>query len=127
MDREPHDRLLKIINILEENALNIRTLEAEAREALYIHDDTDTYRTKLEQKAVLILELADEMDGWLDGLDADLKRKIQSQFAYFAHEAGQALDFSSPFYMSTLLHVMDTKADDTNDLEKFIKELKQSC
>jgi len=127
MSNRNHENLLRILNFLEEHASYIRTIEAQAKEALYNDNDMDAYRMKLEQKAIAVLELTDEITEWTEKLNSDVKKKIQARFAHFAHEAGQALDFASSFYMSTLLHVMDGEADDGNDLEKLIEELKQDC
>ncbi len=124
MNRLFKEKLQEIVNMLEESARAIRALEAKAEEALYVHGDMEMYKSNLVQKAIFILEMTDELDGRLEGLDSDLKTKIKTRLNHFAHEAGQALHFSSLFYMSTLLHVSGAKEDETNDLEKFIAELK---
>ncbi|MBW2052343.1 MAG: hypothetical protein JRI85_08900, partial [Deltaproteobacteria bacterium] len=84
MSNRNHENLVRILNFLEEHASYIRTIEAQAKEALYNDNDMDAYRMKLEQKAIAVLELTDEITEWTEKLNSDVKKKIQARFAHFA-------------------------------------------
>jgi len=117
--------LIKIIDTLKEAAAGVRALEAEAEEALSNKDDADTYRSKLEQKAMLIIDLESEVDDPLAALDPGLSRRISGGLSRFAASAERGLGLESLFYLSALLYPQDHVEGEMNDLENFIEALEQ--
>ena len=105
---------------LQKEALRIRALEAEAKEALFVRDDQETYTLKLKEKTTVLMELPDTLEPLLDDLDGEVRSEIQAGLEDFARRAGQALGLSSLFYMSALLYPDEYVEGDRNDLEKFI-------
>lgn len=121
-----HENLVKIIDCLKEAAAKVRELEAEAEEALSNQDDADIYRSKLEQKAMLIIDLESELEAFMTGLDPALSRRIKAGLSRFALSAERGLGLGSLFYLSALLYPEDHVEGEKNDLENFIGFLKRS-
>lgn len=114
----------QLINGLEQIAVKIRALEADARAALFDRNDEPAYRRDLKEKTLLLMELPERMKPCLDDLDGPLRRKIEAGLKDFARRASQANSISSVFYMAALLYPDDYREGDPNDLEKFIKGLR---
>lgn len=121
-----HENLAKIIDYLKEAAASVRELEAEAEDALFNKDDADIYRSKLEQKAVLIIDLESELEDFMTGLDPLVSRRIKAGLSRFALSAERGLGLGSLFYLSALLYPEDHVEGEKNDLENFIGMLKRS-
>ena len=121
-----NENLVKIIETLKEAAKHVRELEAEARDALFNKDDVDIYRSRLEQKAMLIIDLESEIEGFMTGLGPTLSRRIKGGLSRFALSAERGLGLDSIFYLSALLYPEDHVEGEKNDLENFIGFLKRS-
>lgn len=121
-----NENLVKIIDYLKEAAASVRELEAEAEDALLNKDDVDIYRSKLEQKAMLIIDLESEIEGSMTGLDPTLSRRIMGGLSRFALSAERGLGLGSLFYLSALLYPEDHVEGEKNDLENFIGFLERS-
>jgi hypothetical protein len=109
---------------LEDAAERIRRIEAEAREALYVQDNTEAHRRKLQEKTMLLMELSDLVDPFLEGMAKDIRAEIETGLQSFARRASQALELSSIFYMSALLYPDDYREGSPNDLEVFVDRLR---
>jgi len=109
---------------LESAAERIRRIEAEAREALYVKDDTEAHRRKLREKTMLLMELPDLVDPYIEGMAKDVRAEIETGLNSFSRRASQALELSSIFYMSALLYPDDYREGDPNDLELFADRLR---
>lgn len=125
MDSQTHKNLSELINFLEDTASSVRVLEAEAQEALQNHDDVETYKEKLSEKTLLLMELPEWTGAFLDNMEEGLSREIRTSMEDFARRAGQAMDLSSPFYMSALLYPDNYKEGERNDLENYIEHLRK--
>lgn len=112
------------IAALQSAAERIRRIEDEAREALYVKDDTEAHRRKLQEKTMLLMELTDLVDPFLEGMAKDIRAEIETGLKSFARRASQALELSSIFYMSALLYPDDYREGDPNDLELFVDQLR---
>ena len=120
------ENLVKIIDYLKEAAAHVRELEAEAKDALLNKDDVDMYRSKLEQKAMLIIDLESEIEDFITGLDLVLSRRIMAGLSRFALSAERGLGLDSIFYLSALLYPEDHIEGEKNDLENFIGFLERT-
>jgi hypothetical protein len=105
-------------------AERIRHIEAEARHALYVKDDPEAHRQKLQEKTMLLMELPDLVDQYYEGMAEDIKKEIETGVKSFALRASQAWELSSIFYMSALLYPEDYREGDRNDLELFVDRLR---
>ncbi len=114
-----------LANVLRGAALKVRSLEAEAQEALFSSNDTKTHREKLQEKALLLMDLPEMGEPCLRGGKSAAAREIRSKLKDFERRAGQALDLASIFYMSVLLYPADYKEGEKNDLETFIDEVEK--
>ncbi|MEE9436841.1 MAG: hypothetical protein V3V37_09160 [Candidatus Adiutricales bacterium] len=121
-----NENFVKIIDYLKEAAASVRELEAEAEDALLNKDDVDIYRSKLEQKAMLIIDLESEIEDSMTGLDPTLSRRIRGGLSRFALSAERGLGLGSLFYLSALLYPEDHVEGEKNDLENFIGFLERS-
>lgn len=122
MDRR--EKASKAILALQNVAERIRTLEAEAREALYARNDPEAHREKLLEKTMLIIELPDLVDPFYNRTPKDIRAEIEAGVKSFSRRASQALELSSIFYMAALLYPEDYREGDQNDLELFIDRLR---
>ncbi len=108
---------------LRSAAARIRHIEGEARESLFSKDDSETYRKKLEEKTMLLMELSELIDQYCEGMTRKVRAEFENGLNSFERRAAQALELSSTFYMSTLLYPEDYREGDPNDLELFIEQL----
>ncbi len=115
----------RAVSALEDVSEEIRRLEAEAREALFDNDRIEVYRRKLEEKTMLLMELPDTIEAFLDDVRGDARAEIESRVNDFSRRAAQAWDLSSTFYMSALLYPDDYKEGEPNDLEIFVERLRR--
>ena len=120
----PRENISNAVSALQSAAEKIRRIEDEAREALFIRDDPGTYRQKLQEKTMLLMELPELFGPFGEGMAKDVKSEIEAGLNSFATRAAQALELSSIFYMSALLYPQDYREGDRNDLELFIDRLR---
>lgn len=114
----------KALSALTMAAQRIRRLEEEARESLFVQDDPQTHRRKLEEKAMLLMELPELVGPFCETLDDNAREELEEQLDSFALRAGRAMELSSLFFMSGLLYPEDYKEGDPNDLEAFIERFR---
>ena len=118
------ENISKAVSALQSAAESVRRIEDEAREALFVKDDPETHRQKLQEKAMLLMELPELVGPFCGGLDKNARTEIEEALDSFAMRAERAMELSSIFYMSALLYPEDYKEGDPNDLELFIDRLR---
>ena len=121
---KPRENISNAVSALQGAAESIRRIEEEAREALYGKDDPGSYRQKLQEKTMLLMELPELVGPFCDGMAEDIRAEIETRLNSFARNATQAWELSSLFYMSALLYPEDYREGDPNDLESFIDRLR---
>jgi DNA polymerase III delta prime subunit len=112
------------VSVLQSVAERIRRIEDEAREALFKRDDPETYRQKLREKTMLLMELFELVSPFCEGMAKDSRAELETGLNSFAARAAQAWELSSSFYMSALLYPEAYREGDRNDLELFIDRLR---
>jgi hypothetical protein len=120
----PGENTSHAVSALQSAAERIRRLEDEAREALFIRNDPEAHRQKLQEKTMLLMELSELVDPFYDGMPEDVRAEFKTGLNSFAMRAAQAMELSSIFYMSALLYPEDYREGDPNDLELFIDRLR---
>ena len=120
----PGENASNAVSALRSVAERIRLLESEAREALYVRDDPEAHRRKLQEKTMLLMELPDLVEPYFEGMAKDIRAEIETGLKSFAQRASQAWELSSIFYMSALLYPDDYREGDRNDLELFIDRIR---
>jgi DNA polymerase III delta prime subunit len=120
----PGENIFSAVSALQSAAEKIRRIEDEAREALITRDDPETYRQKLQEKTMLLMELPELVGPFYDGMANDVRAEFEAGLNSFAMRAEQAWELSSIFYMSALLYPEDYREGDRNDLELFIDRLR---
>jgi hypothetical protein len=120
----PRENISNAVSALQSAAERIRRIENEAREALFTRDDPETYRQKLQEKTMLLMELSEVAGPFYDGMAKDVRAEFETGLNSFAMSAAQAWELSSIFYMSALLYPEDYREGDRNDLELFIDRLR---
>ncbi len=116
--------LSSALSALETAAERLRLIEAQAREALFAQNDPATYRQKLEEKTMLLMELPELIEPFCDGLGRQALRELRAGVDSFALRAERAMELSSLFFMNCLLYPEDYKEGEPNDLEVFIERLR---
>lgn len=120
----PGENISGAVSALQNAAERIRRIEEEAGEALFTKDDQETHRQKLREKTMLLMELADLIGPFCEGMAKDVRADLETGLNSFAVRAEKAWELSSIFYMSALLYPEDYKEGDLNDLELFIDRLR---
>lgn len=118
------ENISEAISELQRAAENIRRIEQEAREALFVRDDPETYREKLEEKTMLLMELPERVGPFCEGLGKGARREVERGLDSFAMRAERAMELSSLFFMNALLYPEDYHEGEPNDLERFIDRLR---
>lgn len=121
---DSQEKISGAISALQKAADDIRRVEAEARSALFERDDAHGHRTKLEEKTMILIDLHETVEPFLDGMSKQAREEIEKGVKDFAGRATQAWEISSIFYMSALLYPDEYKEGDKNDLEQFIAALR---
>ena len=116
--------LEELISYLEDAAATVRRLEAEGENVLQAEGQT-AFQAKLEEKAQFLAGLGEKAQKLVDAVGGDLGHEIAQQLDQFSMSAGTALRIGSVFFMTALLYPEDYQLDEPNDLERFVKELKQ--
>jgi len=125
MNQEDREKISAALEVLHSIATKIRTLEAEAQEALFERNDNAAYERKLREKTLVVLDLPETLHPLLEGAKTDAADKIRSRIAGFSRRAEPALELSSTFYMSALLYPENYKPGEMNDLEKLIEAIRK--
>ena len=124
MSNQNETVLTQLTELLEKAAAEIKKLEAEAWSAINDDDNMEVHRKKLEQKAVLLVDLVDEAEPFLESLSQEMEDRIWAVLMRFCQNASRALELESIFYMANLLYPDDHMDGNPNDLEKLVIELK---
>lgn len=124
MNASQQEVLARLILALEEAADGVRALEEKAQAALFEQDDRERHLGFLKQKAILVVDLADDLESLLEALPDELGRVVRKRLAEFAKLAGLALDLASPFFLATMFHPMEGWEEAPNDLKRLAEELK---
>ena len=124
MDSKKNDNTQKAVLALQGVAERIRQVEAQAGEALFSKDEPEAYRQKLREKTMLLMELPEKVEEFLEAMPKDAAAEIKAGVDGFAGRASRAWELSSIFYMSALLYPEDYEEGQMNDLERFIDRLR---
>lgn len=120
---DSHTALAGIVSRLDDIAVQIRTLEAEAEILLHRHNDPQGSEANMRRKAELLSELPEVVGPLLDELDQETRARVEHGADGFARRAMMALNQGSVFWMRNLLYPDDYKPGQPNDLERFISAL----
>ena len=115
--------LNEIIQQLTQAASQVRQFEADAKKALYSHNDKDLYYQLMSQKAHLLASLPESIAAMTTLLNSEIAQSLKSQIGAFSFAAKKAINLDSVFYMSALLYPDDYADGEANDLENFISQL----
>ncbi len=117
--------LEKLIDVLAKQAARIRELEQNADRFLHEENDTVQYKALLQDKAEILSGLSELAQPYVENLSANLREKVARQLESLAHNALQAINVDSVFFMRQLLYPEDYEQGQENDLERFISSLRQ--
>lgn len=113
----------EVVSRLDDIAVQIRTLEAEAEILLHEQNDPDGSEANMRRKAELLSELPDVVDDYLDALAPAVREKVENGVDRFSQRAMMALNQGSVFWMRNLLYPDDYQQGQPNDLERFIESI----
>lgn len=88
--------------------------------------DSDAYRQKMREKAEMLANLANAAKPHLTGLAPDMAKKISEALQKFSDSAAISIQINSVFYMSALLYRDDHKPGEPDNLEIYIRSLKEN-
>ena len=125
MNPKETESVARGIAALRSAAESIRRIEMEARDALFSRNEPETYRQKLQEKTMLLMELPELVEPFLDGMPEKIRIQVEAGASGFARRAVQARELSSLFYMGALLYPQDYREGQRNDLENFIDRLRK--
>ena len=112
-----------LAEMLSVQATRVRELERTADACLDEDGDIEEYTAALQAKAELLSEIFDQARPHLDELSEEQGGKIAEKLHSFAHNAEQALEVDSIFFMRQLLYPEDYQEGQENDLERLISSL----
>ena len=115
--------LAAVISLLDDVAVQIRALEAEAELLLHEQDDPEGSAANMRRKAELLSELPDTLEPAMKGLDKKLRDKVERAADGFSRRGMMALEQGSVFWMRNLLYPEDYTEGEPNDLEQFVDDL----
>lgn len=117
------EALARVVGLMDDVAVQVRALEAEAEILLHEQGDPDGAAANLRRKAELLAGLPDVVEPYLDGLAPAARERVENGAGNFAGRALPALAQGSVFWMRNLLYPEDYADGDPNDLERFIAAL----
>ena len=82
------------------------------------------YTARMQEKARLLASLEEEGETYLEGLPEPLQDQAGHRLHRFSASARNALRIGSIFYMSALLYPEDHKPGQPDDLQVFIRRLR---
>lgn len=118
---EMSPRLTRLVDWLEQ--MHARVMRAE-QAALAALGDTPAYTAHMREKARLLASLEEAGEEYLDGLPEQLQKQAGHRLHRFSASARNALRLDSIFYMSALLYPEDHKPGRPDDLQVFIRRLR---
>ena len=119
--------LNEIIKQLTIAAKQIRRLEAEAKTALYDHNNKGHHHKLMLEKAHILMHLPESIAQMKTSLEPKLAQSLNNQLSSYSYSAAKAVELNSVFYMSALLYPEGYTDGDNNDLEDFIFQLEIIC
>ncbi|BBD06847.1 hypothetical protein [Desulfovibrio ferrophilus] len=120
---DSHTALAGIVSRLDDIAVQIRTLEAEAEILLHEQNDPAASEYNMRRKTELLSELPEVVESLTDDLDEEMRNAVEDGVDGFAQRAMMALGQGSVFWMRNLLYPDDYEQGQPNDLERFIAGL----
>ena len=118
---EMSPQLARLVAWLEE--MHARVMQAE-QAALAVMDDMPAYTARMQEKARLLASLEEEGEAYLEELPEQLQDQAGHRLHRFSASARNALRIGSIFYMSALLYPEDHKPGQPDDLQVFIRRLR---
>lgn len=109
---------------LDDEAMQIRSLEERAFAALYDENDEPAYRNLMQAKALRLTVLAENGAPLVFGTDRQYEKKILSRMEQFSMSASRSLEVGSVFYMAALLYPEGYVEGEKNDLEVFAAKVR---
>ncbi|CAK7032128.1 MAG: hypothetical protein DELT_02835 [Desulfovibrio sp.] len=119
--------LAPFVHWLSERRDFLRNLEKEAVRVLQEDKNPDKYRSLMCQKAQFLEALPEEAEKHMAGIPEATAGMIEKRLGRFSHNASQALELDSVFYMYALLYPDDHKEGEPNDLDRFVAELAEKA
>jgi len=120
----PNQALLDLIDYLEKTSTDVNRLETEA-EAVIEEEGQRAFQIKLEEKSEILAALGEKAWKLTEKVEGSLGDEIARKLEQFSMSASAALRIGSVFFMTALLYPENHKPGEPNDLEAFIKELKE--
>jgi len=99
--------------------------ERKAIEALN-RGDTDGYKKFMEEKAEMLANIANTAKSHTADLPSDMAKEIMGVLQNFANSAATGIKLHSIFYMSALLYRDDHKPGEPDNLEVYIRSLREN-
>lgn len=118
---EMSPQLARLVAWLEE--MHARVMQAE-QAALAVMGDMPAYTARMQEKARLLASLEEEGEAYLEELPEQLQDQAGHRLHRFSASARNALRIGSIFYMSALLYPEDHKPGQPDDLQVFIRRLR---
>lgn len=118
---EMSPQLARLVAWLEE--MHVRVMQAE-QAALAVMGDMPAYTARMQEKARLLASLEEEGEAYLEDLPEQLQDQAGHRLHRFSASARNALRIGSIFYMSALLYPEDHKPGQPDDLQVFIRRLR---
>lgn len=115
--------LERVISQLDDIAVQIRALEAEAEIFLHEQNNPEAAADNMRQKAKLLAEMPQTIDSDLKEIAGAMKEIISDAVTSYSRRGQAALKQDSVFWMRNLLYPEDYVQGAPNDLEEFIAEL----
>lgn len=119
--------ILALADFLDQRALAVKAIEAEAEAILHETGDQAGYAAKMRGKAELLAALAEDGDGLVTALeqaDPALGEAAGQRLEAFSGSAATSLRVGSVFFMSALLYNDDHQPGQPNNLELFAREVR---
>lgn len=121
---EMSPQLARLVAWLEE--MHARVMQAE-QAALAVMGDMPAYTARMQEKARLLASLEEEGEAYLEELPEQLQDQAGHRLHRFSASARNALRIGSIFYMSALLYPEDHKPGQPDDLQVFIRRLRDEA
>lgn len=104
-----------------------RIMGRERRAIALLHNgDTDGYKKLMREKAEMLANIAIAAQPHIKSLTPDMAQKVLDGLHSFASSAAMSLKLNSVFYMSALLYRDDHKSGEPDNLEVYIRSLREN-
>jgi hypothetical protein len=115
-----------LITWLKDRHAALKSLEADAEQALQDKHDEQEYRDLMRKRAEGVAALEQDSAVLVEALPEPSRSVAQQALARFSAGGRNALSIGSVFYMSALLYPDEYQQGDPDNLELLIAELEQS-